>query len=143
MDNLAGIFLLSLRFGLAIVLFLFLFWSIRVIWKDFTASAQKETQKVIPNVFLSLSSEDGLGKSFSTEEIIIGRAPTSDFQIYDETVSSKHAKLYYQHNQWWIEDLGSSNGSYLNDIYVTTPAVLTIGDQLRLGKITIDISFPE
>ena len=141
MEHLAGIFLLSLRLVLILILYIFLFWSIRIIWKDFKKTAIEDAQNDIPPIFLTLQSENHLAQSFTSEEIIIGRSPICDFQITDETVSSKHARIYFSHNQWWVEDFGSSNGSYLNEILVTTPAVLTYGDQLRLGKIEINVDF--
>ena len=143
MENLAGIFLLGLRFTLAFLLFLFLFWSIRIIWKEFSNTAQVESQKTIPQILLSVIAEKPISKTFSVEEITIGRDPVCDLQIPDQTVSSKHVRIFFSHEQWWVEDLGSSNGSYLNEILVSTAAVLTIGDQLRLGKIKINVEFPD
>ena len=143
MENLAGIFLLGLRFALAFLLFLFLFWAIRIIWKEFSNTAQVESQKTIPQIQLSVIAENPISKTFSLEEITIGRDPVCDLQIQDQTVSSKHVRIFYRHEQWWVEDLGSSNGSYLNEILVSTAAVLTIDDQLRLGKIRIDVEFPD
>jgi pSer/pThr/pTyr-binding forkhead associated (FHA) protein len=54
-----------------------------------------------------------------------------------------HARLFFNLNQWWVEDYGSSNGTFLNEINLATAAVLTQGDQLQLGKININISFSE
>ena len=143
MENLAGIFLLGLRFTLAILLYLFLFWAIRIIWKDLTKTAQLESQKTIPQIMLSVIGEIPFSKTFSVEEINIGRDSVCELQIQDPTVSSKHARIFYSHDQWWVEDLGSSNGSHLNGVLVSTAAVLTIGDQLRLGKIKINVEFPD
>lgn len=143
MENLAGIFLLGLRFTLAILLFLFLFWAIRILWKDLTNTAKLESQKTIPQILLSVIGENPFAKTFSLEEITIGRDSVCELQIPDPTVSSKHARIFFSHDQWWVEDFGSSNGSYLNGILVSTAAVLTIGDQLRLGKIKINVEFPD
>lgn len=143
MENLIGIFLLALRIILAGLLFAFLIWAVRIIWKDFTITAQVESQNTIPQILLSVISENPVSQAFSLDEIIIGREPSCDFQIPDQTVSSKHARIFYSLDQWWVEDIGSSNGSYLNEILVSTSAVLTIGDQLRLGKVTINIEFPD
>lgn len=143
MENVAGLLLLSLRLSLAIVLFLFLFWAIRIIWKDISKLAKEEALNVIPPIYLTINSGDYDTQSFTIPEIIIGRGATCDLRISDETVSSLHARLFFSLNQWWVEDHGSSNGSFLNDSNLTTAAVLTQGDQLRLGKIKIEISFSE
>ena len=143
MENIAGLILLGLRLSLAILLFLFLFWAIKIIWKDFLKTAQEEVLNVIPPIYLTIASEEFTSQPFATPEIIIGRGPSCDLNISDETVSSMHARLFYSLNQWWVEDCGSSNGSYLNELYLSSAAVLTQGDQLRLGKIKIDIRFSE
>jgi len=143
MENLAGLILLSLRLGLAIILFLFLYWAVRIIWKDFAKTAWGDESDTIPTISLGLEAEDTNIRTFATPEITLGRATTCDLQIPDETVSSLHAKLFYSHHQWWVEDCGSSNGSFLNEVLVSTATVLTQGDQLRLGKIRIYIEFPQ
>jgi len=143
MENAAGLILLSLRFGLAIILFLFLFWAIRIIWKDFIKTAQSESLQSIPPITLSVEMDEPAPQTFTIPEIRLGRGPACDLQIADDTVSSIHARLFYGNNQWWIEDSGSSNGTFLNDELITTAAVLTKGDQLRFGKIKIDIEFPQ
>jgi len=143
MENLAGLLLLSLRLGLAILLFIFLFSAIRIIWKDFSKMAKEESLNIIPPIYLAINSGINDTRTFTLPEIIIGRSPSCDFRISDETVSSKHARLFFNLNQWWVEDYGSSNGSFLNEINLSTAAVLTQGDQLRLGKIRINISFSE
>jgi len=143
MENLAGLLLLSLRLGLAVLLFIFLFSAIRIIWKDFSKMAKEESLNIIPPIYLAINSGINDTRTFTLPEIIIGRSPSCDFRISDETVSSKHARLFFNLNQWWVEDYGSSNGSFLNEINLSTAAVLTQGDQLRLGKIRINISFSE
>ena len=71
--------------------------------------------------------------------IILGREPGCDFSLDDQTVSSQHARLAYRKQQWWLEDLASTNGTFLNGDAVTTPVVITHGDELRLGHIGVRI----
>ncbi len=71
--------------------------------------------------------------------IILGREPGCDFSLDDQTVSSQHARLAYRKQQWWLEDLASTNGTFLNGGAVTTPVVITHGDELRLGHIGVRI----
>ena len=65
----------------------------------------------------------------------MGRDPASDLYIEDKTISARHAKLSYHHGQWWVEDLRSTNGTFLNDEPVQEPLVLASGDRLRFGQV--------
>jgi pSer/pThr/pTyr-binding forkhead associated (FHA) protein len=140
-ENLPGYLLLSLRLILIIVLYIFLGWSIRIIWKEMKHTAESITTKQTPPIILTVDQEATNPISYTRNEIIIGRSPICDLHIQDETVSSRHGQIFYRHNQWWYEDLGSSNGSFINELDVDTPIVLTDGDRLRLGKISIEITF--
>jgi pSer/pThr/pTyr-binding forkhead associated (FHA) protein len=81
--------------------------------------------------------------SFSVPEIIIGRSPASSYIIHNETVSSAHARLAYHHEQWWVEDLRSTNGSFLNEERISTPTVIMNGDELRCGQVNIHIQIDD
>lgn len=74
----------------------------------------------------------------SPAPITIGRAPDNTIVISDPTVSSRHARLYLQGTQWYVQDLGSTNGTFINNMRVTQHPV-RIGDQIRLGAIVIQV----
>lgn len=143
MSNLPGYLLLSLRFILALALYAFLALAVWMVWKDLKKSAEATQTQITPPIFIEVGREKGSSLSFNSGEIIIGRAPICDLHIIDETVSSKHGQMYYRYNQWWYEDLGSSNGSFLNELPVKTATVLTHGDELRVGKINLLITLEE
>lgn len=143
MSNLPGYLLLSLRFILALLLYAFLAFSVWTVWKDLKKTAEVSQTRSTPPIFIELEYEKGNRLTYNNSEIIIGRAPICDLHIMDETVSSKHGQMYYRYNQWWYEDLGSSNGSFLNELPVKTATVLTDGDELRLGKINMQITLKE
>ncbi len=73
-------------------------------------------------------------------EAILGRDPTCQIYIDHPTISARHARLAYHHAQWWIEDLHSRNGTFLNDQPVQDAVVLTQGDELRCGAHTFAVS---
>ncbi|RMF46724.1 MAG: FHA domain-containing protein, partial [Bacteroidetes bacterium] len=77
--------------------------------------------------------------SSSTAPITIGRAPDNTLVISDPTVSSRHARLYLQGMQWYVQDLGSTNGTFVNDARVTQHPV-QIGDKIRVGAIVIHLA---
>jgi pSer/pThr/pTyr-binding forkhead associated (FHA) protein len=141
-DNTAGLILLILRLGLTVTLYFFLAYAIRTIWQDLRQGGKSADKFVVPQISLSKSGEIN-PITFKLNQVSIGRSPACDFCLQDETVSATHALLYYRKSQWWVEDNQSSNGSLLNDIPVETPTVLTSGDQLTIGSITILVDFPE
>ena len=143
MSDFPGYLLLSLRIILALFLYGFLGFSIWTIWQDLRKTEQTKSAKQIPPITVEIGLEEARRLSYTSSEIIIGRAPQCDLHIQDETVSSRHGQLYFKFNQWWYEDLGSSNGSLLNQRLVKTPTVLTNGDVLQLGKINFTVSFSE
>ena len=137
MQNNLSIFLLSLRFILAILLYAFLAYSIFILWNNFKNSLSPISKIKTPLIHLSYKDKK---ISFQQQEIFLGRSPTSDLQIDNNTVSSSHAKIFFSKNQWWVEDMQSSNGSRLNSLDLTIPTVLTNEDELELGNATILIS---
>jgi pSer/pThr/pTyr-binding forkhead associated (FHA) protein len=78
----------------------------------------------------------GLGKS----EIAIGRDPSNDIVINDAEVSRKHARLLFQDELYVLEDLGSTNGTFINGQRLESPQVLEPGDMILLGE-NINITF--
>jgi|GEM_PF-845175 len=63
----------------------------------------------------------------------IGRRPACDVVLRDDSVSGQHARLSYRQHAWQIEDLGSTNGTYVNGHRLRRPATLAAGDVIRIG----------
>ena len=78
------------------------------------------------------------GKSFfypvKRRSIVIGRSTTVDLPITDRFLSRQHARLYRGDGAWWIEDLGSRNGSWLNGKRIDHPSQFHDGDRIRLSN---------
>lgn len=72
-------------------------------------------------------------------ELTIGRAENSDLVIDDEYASTQHAKLVLINNDWLIQDLNSTNGTYIGDNRVGTPAVVKVGQPIRIGKTVFEL----
>ena len=143
MDDLSGFILLSFRIGSVVVLYAFLGWSIYILWQELRQTTPLTKSFQIPPIHLSAKRQPNLPEdmSFTYPQIFIGRDPACEFYLENETVSSKHLRLFFHQNQWWAEDLGSSNGSFLNEQIIAIPTVLTDNDQLRCGQVKIHISF--
>lgn len=140
----SGIVFLILRILLVACLYAFLAWAIYTIWRDLRSQGHLLAAPRIPTISLTPLSgaPDGL-QTFSAPEVVIGRSSASEFPITNDTVSSRHARLSYHHNQWWLEDLNSTNGTYLNGEPVSTPTVIVAGDELRVGQVSLLIAIQE
>jgi pSer/pThr/pTyr-binding forkhead associated (FHA) protein len=139
-ENMTGLILLVLRLGLTLALYAFLIYAVRAIWQDLRQQTQSATLNMVPPIYLKPLG-NGQETIYKLNEITLGRSPSCDMCIQDETVSAVHARLYYRKNQWWVEDKDSSNGSKLNGLPIETPTVLTAGDELTLGSFNILINF--
>lgn len=92
----------------------------------------------IPHAYLSFEEPSRGMQSYTLGEVnLIGRAADNSLSIPDETVSAHHARLTFIRGQWWLEDLGSRNGTRVNDIKVEEPLVLTQDDRILLGKVAL------
>ncbi len=74
-----------------------------------------------------------------TAQITIGRAPDSTIVIDDDYASSRHARIYPSDGGWIVEDLGSTNGTWIERTRITQPTALTPGTPLRVGRTTLQL----
>ncbi len=65
----------------------------------------------------------------------LGRGKENDVVLPDPFASNHHAVIHLRNGQYWLEDLGSRNGTYLNGLLLTRPAVLANGDQIKVGDV--------
>ncbi len=75
----------------------------------------------------------------TSSAILIGRAPSCTLVLDDDYSSSRHARLYPENGQWFVEDLGSTNGTFLGQKRVDRPMPVGPGDEVRLGKSTLEL----
>jgi pSer/pThr/pTyr-binding forkhead associated (FHA) protein len=128
-------FFFSLRILFTFFLLLFFAWAIWVIWSDLKKQTQKITRLSVPAIVISPEIDPDNNFRFNIPEIIIGRDESCNLIVDQPTISARHARLSFHHNQWWIEDLNSSNGTYINNEPVASSVVVTSRDQIRFGEI--------
>ena len=75
----------------------------------------------------------------TSSAILIGRAPSCTLVLDDDYSSSRHARLYPEGGQWFVEDLGSTNGTYLGQTRVDHPMPVATGAEVRVGKSTLEL----
>lgn len=74
------------------------------------------------------------------QTISLGRAHDSTIVLDDDYASSRHARIYPDRDgQWIVEDLGSTNGTYLDRTRLTTPTPIPLGAPIRIGKTVIEL----
>jgi pSer/pThr/pTyr-binding forkhead associated (FHA) protein len=75
----------------------------------------------------------------SDTQITIGRADDATLVLTDDYASTRHARLFPQDGQWLVEDLGSTNGTYLDRQKVTQPTPVPVGVPIRIGKTVLEL----
>lgn len=71
--------------------------------------------------------------------ILIGRAPSCTLVLDDDYSSSQHARVFTQNNQWFVEDLGSTNGTFVDDRRVTGMVQVGPNTPIRIGQSVIEL----
>jgi pSer/pThr/pTyr-binding forkhead associated (FHA) protein len=141
--------LLGLKVGFLVLLYLFIWRIVRSVAKDlrlpqesFVLAPQQAaaaglgrshagTLVVLSSPALAADTERDLDSSAVT----IGRAPENDLALdEDEFASVQHARIEPRRDGVWLEDLGSTNGTFLNGVKLTQPRKLSSGDVIRVGE---------
>ena len=73
------------------------------------------------------------------QAVTLGRSQESTIVLDDDYVSSRHARFFPQDGYWLVEDLGSTNGTYLDRTKVTTATVVKVGQPVRIGKTVVEL----
>ncbi len=125
------------------LLYLFLFEVARVAWRGLTATRSQPAGRRRANLEIVNAASAGLRRG----DIIalraattIGREHGNDVVVDEETVSSRHARLLLHDGRWWIEDLGSTNGTLVNEAHVERAQPLRPGDIIQVGRVRLRFS---
>lgn len=82
-----------------------------------------------------------VGRSFALgEELTVGRAAGCQVTLDDTYVSQLHARIFQRDGELFVEDLGSTNGTYLNRAKVSGPMPMKPGDRLQVGSVVMELS---
>lgn len=147
------------RFGLLVLLWIFVFAVVGAVRRDIfaggrarrmvAAPAAAATQAGTParvrkgraarSLVVTGGQLAGTKLSLGETQITIGRAEDSTLVITDDYASARHARLVPRNGQWYIEDLGSTNGTYLDRAKVTAPTPVPIGVPIRIGRTSLEL----
>jgi pSer/pThr/pTyr-binding forkhead associated (FHA) protein len=147
-----------MRFGFLVLLWLFVMAAVRVIRSDLRLSGQPRVATPPPRRRSARNSapsapvrngptqlvvtEGGLAGTrigFTGAPVLIGRANDSTLVLTDDYASTRHARISLQDGMWIVEDLGSTNGSYLGRRKLDGPVPMEIGVPLRIGKTVLEL----
>ena len=135
-----GGILLVLRLLIAASLYLFLGWVMLSLWQNLRYQKEIISFRQVPEIGLRIENQGSPQiNRYNRSVVTIGRGPDCECVLISEKVSAHHARLSFYQNQWWIEDLNSTNGSYLNDEQIFESAVVVDGDHLRCGDVEMTI----
>lgn len=146
---LQGLFLL--------LLYLFVARAVRWVWRDISAPAQAAVapaprqgaarrsgatpKKGRPPRELVIHTPQSRPRVVRLEahDVTFGRSGTSTVTLDDPYISDHHARVFLRDGEWCIADLGSTNGTFVNQVKVTAPTPIAPGDQLGIGKTTVEV----
>ncbi|HET8962045.1 FHA domain-containing protein FhaB/FipA [Nocardioides sp.] len=110
------------------------------------APKSKKTPKAPPkrrgsptHVLVVDGANSGERADLSAAPILIGRGSDAAIRLDDDYVSTRHARIASSGDQWFVEDLGSTNGTYIGSARITQPTTLTLGTQVRIGKTILEL----
>lgn len=138
----SGPIVLALRLLLAASLYAFLAWALFNLWREIKQQGALLSSRKIPPISLVVKRSDvgAQMRHFTQAEVTVGRDPACECPVEDESISARHARLSYHHSQWWLEDLGSTNGTLLNQEKLTMPTVVISEDEFTCGATTFTIA---
>jgi hypothetical protein len=146
----------ALKFGFLAVLYLFLFWMARSALKDLRRGSEpayeeatgmhhataglSEGSEGVPRLRVGNAAGLRAGSAYDLSDgAVLGRGDSADIRLQDTFASSSHARLVPQGEVIVLEDLGSTNGTYLNDRKVASPVEVHAGDVVKVGKTVLEL----
>lgn len=71
--------------------------------------------------------------------VLVGRVAGAALRLDDDYTSTRHARIFPKGPEWWIEDLGSTNGTYVSNEKISQPVRLRPGTEVRIGRSTLEL----
>jgi hypothetical protein len=149
------IVLQAFRFGFLLLLWLFIFAAFRVVRADLfggrtgrvasvppraaTVVGKKRGHRGPKTLVVTAGPLTGTKITLGDQPILIGRADDSTLVLTDDFASSRHARLTNRGGKWYVEDLGSTNGTYLDQQRVQGPLLVGPGQPIRIGQTALEL----
>ena len=152
-----GIVLQLTRVGFLLLLWLFIWSVLRILRNDIYAPtgavmvrrglalrgtllpSRGERRNTPRQLVVTEGALVGTRIQLGSQPVLIGRADDSTLVLTDDYSSTRHARLSPRGSEWYVEDLGSTNGTYLDRAKVTTAVRVPMGTPVRIGKTVIEL----
>jgi hypothetical protein len=128
-----------MRLAFLALIYLFLIGVVRVLIRDLRAASREPATELGRLIVLaSPTGEPAAGSVFALDAVTtIGRDVNNAVVIEDPFASSEHCALTFRGRSWFVEDLASTNGTFLNGIQVDGTAPMSYGDEIQVGKVRL------
>jgi len=100
---------------------------------------QKATRDAVSRIVITSGPKAGLELPLGSDALTIGRSSESGLVIRDDYTSSHHARLLLWGDQWMIQDLDSTNGTWHDGARVSTPVPVRVGAPIKVGATTFEL----
>jgi len=133
----------TLRYVFIGLLFLFLVFVMRAIYRDVSAPevatrTPRRKKKDMPHLVVVTADRNIGAKYYLVDDVHIGRAGNCHIVIDDTYASQQHARVFDSNGSFHVEDLGSTNGTYVNGRKISYPLELRQGDRIKIGKTVFE-----
>ncbi len=114
---------------------------LRAVWVETRAPKTTTVSLNSSQRLVITAPKQNAGRSYDlADEITLGRAAGCTITVDDDFVSQMHARVFQRAGQIVVEDLGSTNGTYVNRQRVSAPMVMRLGDQLQVGDTVLELT---
>ncbi|NTU83783.1 MAG: FHA domain-containing protein [Chloroflexales bacterium] len=142
-----GVILLLLRVAVVFLLYFFLWQVVRVVSRELQAGGAAAPAPATPygQLVVTSAGQTGIpvGKVFPLAPVtVIGRSTEAEISLNDTFLSSEHARLELRDSVWSLEDLSSTNGTFLNGFEVRASTEVHDGDVVRVGRVELKLVAP-
>ena len=108
--------------------------------KGKAAKAGRKPRRGAPTHLLVIEGENpGVRAELADAPLLIGRGSDAAIKLDDDYVSTRHARVAASGDEWFVEDLGSTNGTYVGPVRITQPTTIGLGVQVRVGKTILEL----
>jgi pSer/pThr/pTyr-binding forkhead associated (FHA) protein len=141
----------AIKYGLLILVYLFIWRSLRRVTRDVRTQSRGDGRRgktsgkdpgtpQTASIVVVHEPDGAKPRTFKlAASMLVGRAPECEIRLGDTYASQQHARLFGRAGGWYVEDLGSTNGTYVNDQRLGPPVQVRPGDRIRVGTTQMEL----